>query len=105
MKQWISAPLAGGVRVLASVVIAAIGFAAPSVRAQVAQGTGGGTALSFDGVNGFARISNSAALNPYPLTVMGWFRSSLLSGERVFFATGPSGGLKMGTVGSQLRFT
>ena len=42
-----------------------------TVQAQ----TGAGTALLFDGVNDFVSISNSPALNAYPLTVMGWFRS------------------------------
>src|SRR5688572_32149880 len=37
--------------------------------------TGAGTALSFDGVDDHATIANSGALNVYPLTVMGWFRS------------------------------
>jgi hypothetical protein len=44
--------------------------------AQYGEGTGAGTALSFNGVNGFASVANSANLNVYPLTVMGWFRSA-----------------------------
>lgn len=53
------------------VLVGALWFAAPTSSAQ----TGAGTAASFDGVNDFASIANSAPLNAYPLTVMGWFRS------------------------------
>src|SRR5687768_10494137 len=53
------------------VLVAALWFVAPLARGQ----SGAGTALSFDGVDDHATIANSAALNVYPLTVMGWFRS------------------------------
>jgi hypothetical protein len=36
--------------------------------------TAAGTALSFDGVNDYVTVSNSAALNVYPLTIMTWFQ-------------------------------
>jgi hypothetical protein len=65
----------GCARALAILVLTTVGLSAPRVRAQFAQGAGGGTALSFNGANAFAAVSNSAALNLYPLTVMGWFRS------------------------------
>ena len=50
---------------LALVFFAALWFVAPPAHAQ----TGAGTALAFDGVNDYVSISNSAALNAYPLTV------------------------------------
>lgn len=37
--------------------------------------TGAGSALMFDGVNDFAQVANSASLNAYPITIMGWLRS------------------------------
>ena len=56
------------------ILLVALCFAAPSILAQP-QGTGSGPALSFDGANDYVAIANSPALNAYPLTIMGWFRS------------------------------
>lgn len=53
------------------ICLVALLFAIPSSHAQ----TGAGTALAFNGVNGYVSIANSASLNVYPLTVMGWFQS------------------------------
>lgn len=64
----------GGSRVATGLALLCLALA--PARGQYGEGTGAGTALSFNGVNGFASIANSAALNVYPLTVMGWFRSS-----------------------------
>ena len=50
----------------------------PPARCQ----TGAGTALGFDGVNDYVSISNSAALNVYPLTVMGWIRNDEYGPDR-----------------------
>ncbi len=50
----------------------------PVLRAQ----TGAGTALSFDGLNDYVSISNSAALNAFPLTVMGWIRNDEYGPDR-----------------------
>ncbi len=44
-------------------------------KAQYGEGTGAGSALTFNGANGFVTVSNSAALNTYPITIMGWLRS------------------------------
>src|SRR4249920_1443068 len=72
MKYSIPFLRAGALGAPAFAVLTALLFTAPLSRAQ----TGAGTALSFSGVNQFVAISNSPALNTYPLTVMGWFRSS-----------------------------
>ena len=61
----------GALSAPALAVLAALLFATPAARAQ----TGAGSALWFDGVDDFASVANSPALNAYPLTVMGWFRS------------------------------
>jgi len=44
----------------------------PSTRAE----TAAGTALKLDGVNDYVAVSNSAALNVYPLTIMAWFQGN-----------------------------
>jgi hypothetical protein len=75
MKPWILSLRAGAVRVPAILFLAALSLASPPARAQFSEGTGAGTALFFDGVNDYVSISNSPALNLFPLTVMGWFRS------------------------------
>jgi hypothetical protein len=64
-------------RRLALVFLAAF-LSIPSSHAQ----TGAGTALSFDGVNDYVSISNSAALNVFPLTVMGWIRNDEYGPDR-----------------------
>src|SRR5882762_226826 len=84
------------------------GFAASLavlVFAQMGAGaqTAAGTALSFDGVDDFVAISNSPALNLYPLTIMAWFRngdanvdrglvtkyvSNALNGYQIYFYQG-----------------
>lgn len=53
------------VRQASRLLLLALLFLTGSARAQ----TGAGTALAFDGVNDYVSISNSAALNAYPLTV------------------------------------
>ncbi len=55
-------------------LVALLSLANPA-WSQFGDGTGGGTALLFDGVNDYASVSNSPALNLFPITVMGWFRS------------------------------
>ena len=56
---------------LAIQVLIVLYLVVPPARCQ----TGAGTALGFDGVNDYVSISNSAALNVFPLTVMGWIRN------------------------------
>jgi hypothetical protein len=48
------------------------------VRAE----TAAGTALRLDGVNDFVAVSNSAALNVYPLTIMIWFQGGDFGPDR-----------------------
>ena len=78
MKQWILLFWAGGFRSLGFVLLNTLMIAIPSARAQ----TGAGTALAFDGVNDYVSISNSAALNAFPLTVMGWIRNDEFGPDR-----------------------
>src|SRR6266850_3948821 len=44
-----------------------------AARAQVG---GPGNAVNFGGVNGYAQMPNSPALNAYPLTVTAWFKTT-----------------------------
>ncbi len=67
---------AGASGALALVFLAALWFAATPVHAQ----TGAGMALAFDGVNDYVSISNSAALNTYPLTVAAWMKTGQFGG-------------------------
>src|SRR5258706_326295 len=60
--------------VLYCIAVALCLMASPT-HAQFGSGTGAGTALSFDGVDDYVSVSNSPALNLFPMTVMGWFRS------------------------------
>jgi len=41
-----------------------------------AQAVSPGTALRFDGVNGYVQVASAPALNAFPLTVTAWFRST-----------------------------
>jgi hypothetical protein len=50
----------------------------PAARAE----TAAGTAVSFDGANDYATVANSAALNVYPLTIMGWFQGGDFGADR-----------------------
>jgi len=62
----------------ALVILAMLCLTISPARAQ----TGAGTALGFDGVNDYVSISNSAALNAFPLTVMGWIRNDEYGPDR-----------------------
>ena len=69
---------AGGFQLLAFALLTAHWLVASSSQAQ----TGAGTALAFDGVNDYVSISNSVALNAFPLTVMGWIRNDEFGPDR-----------------------
>src|SRR6266545_3491759 len=71
MNPFLSSQRAGCSTTLTIISLVAWVVSGHSVRGQ----TGAGTSLSFDGLNGYVSVSNSPALNLYPLTVMGWFRS------------------------------
>ena len=72
MNTFLSSQRSGCSTTLAIISLVAWLVSGHHLQAQ----TGAGTALSFDGLTGYVSISNSPALNLYPLTVMGWFRSS-----------------------------
>ncbi len=71
MKLLSSFLLASTLSPRVAVLLAMLWLSVSPARAQ----TGAGTALAFDGVNDYVSISNSAALNAFPLTVMGWLRN------------------------------
>ncbi len=66
-----------------------------------------GSALQFDGVNGFVQVSNNASLNAFPFTVTAWFRSTNLAalGQGIVskYADGSGNGWSMFLQNGNLR--
>jgi hypothetical protein len=65
-----------------------------------------GTALRFDGANGFVQGPTDAALNPYPFTVTAWFRTTnntTFQGIASKYADNSGNGWALAVQGGRLR--